>query len=44
MLFYYLTQFFLPKLNFKLEIDPKACTFKNLGETPDKKIGHPYMC
>ena len=32
MFLYYLTQFLTLKLNFKLKIDPKMCTFKNLEE------------
>ena len=32
MFLYYLTQFFYLKLNFKLKLDPKMCTFKNLEE------------
>ena len=32
MLLYNLTQFLTLKLNFKLKIDPKMCTFKNIEE------------
>ena len=31
MFSYYLAKFYV-KINFKIKIDPKMCTFKNLGE------------
>ena len=36
MSLYYLTQFFYLKLNFKLKIDPKTCSFENLENWPKK--------
>ena len=48
MLLYYLTEYFT-LLNFKLKIDPKTCTFKNLeeilkaGENLPKTSGNPVV-
>ena len=36
MFLYYLKQFLT--LNFKLKIDPKLCTFKNLEEILNKRV------
>ena len=43
MLLYYLNALFYLKLYFKLEIDPKASTFKNLEEISKKISGQPVL-
>ena len=32
------------KLNFKLKIDPKMCTFKNLEKFLKKRVATLYLC